>query len=623
MHRLRAPGRELRAAGQATRRAFAPAAILAALAILAAAGPAKAAPAPAATSEEGVPPGKAAAKVEPPPWAPERRVTGPAGPAWPGLPIVVTVTYRNTLSCAARVPDWWTYNVTVRKAGAAGAAGPAQALWVRAASAPCSQPVLLGPGESRTRTALAVVGRLEDSDTSPPLLLFPEAGRYAIEGDGWGQGGPLEVTIEEPQAPDDRAARGLWTADVAACLVGDAARLSDALPAAERICTQYPLSRYAGYALYLRAEHACRRGDPRDRAEAAHGCEVILERHPEVLIRDRVLALLAVFSEQVLQRQRAREAAGELSRLFPASDCLADLRRANPVLFAAAAAGGPPDDRTPAAVTLSVSGLEAVPEGPRRTLEAFLQAAAQGRLDAIEALLARDFMGDFGPRSQYAEKLRLERRGIAGGEMRVAVRKAAMVPEYRRLISLPRGEQRTWHGPVCLVEGAVSARWAPDRPGNRLDAPEASWALYEYPRGTWKVISETCPTRNLAAGAMGQRLMRDLPRTLTAWKVTDGTRERRPYEEIKQQARLGGPTLDQRTEWRTHSVTAVGKDADEILLTGRVRLLLEAGAADPKTEQWVEREVRMHLVLGDGGSPVLRELTSTAVPLPAGGPGQR
>jgi hypothetical protein len=547
-------------------------------------------------------------------------VTGPAGPTWPGLPVVVTVTYRNTLSRAARVPDWWTYNVTVRQVGGT---APGQTLWVRAASALSLQPVLLGPGESRTRTALAVIGRREDSDTSPPLLLFPEAGRYAIEGDGWGQGGPLEVTVEEPQAPDDRAARGLWTADVAACLVGDAARLPGAMPPAERLCAQYPLSRYAGYALYLRAEQAFRRGDLRDRAEAAHGCEVILERHPEVLIRDRVLALLAVLSEQALQKQRAREAAEELHRVFPASDCLADLRRANPALFAAAANDGPPDDRPPAAVTLSVSGLETVPEGPRRTLETFLHALAQGRLDVVEAILARDFMGDFGPRSQYAEKLRLERRGVAGGEMRVSVRRVAVVAEYHRLISLPRGEERTWHGPVCLVEGVVSARWTPDRPGNGFDAPLASWALYEYPRGTWKVISETCPTRNLAAGAMGQRLMRDLPRTLTSWKVADAARERRPYEEIKQQAGLAGRTVDERTEWRTHSVTTVGKDAYEILLTGRVRLLLAAGAADPKTEQWVQREVRMHLVLGDDGSPVLRELISTAVPSPAGGPGQR
>ncbi|MBM4019493.1 MAG: hypothetical protein FJ288_14420 [Planctomycetes bacterium] len=529
-------------------------------------------------------------------------MSGPVGPAWPGLPVFLNVAYRNTLAGPARVPDWWIYNVTVRKAGEAAAPEP---VWVKVVSPRLAQAMVLDPGKSCTRPALAVIARRENDEKSPPLFLLGEPGRHEIRSDGWGEGGTLAVTVRPLAAPDDVAASRLWQASTAAALVGERAPGPQTAAALDTIRREHPLSRHAAWAFWLLADDASRRSGPdADRAEAIHACEVVLERHPEFPLRDRAMGRLAILLEQALQPQRARDAAEELARAFPEGECAAGVKR----LLALAPSPPAPGAGAPVpAGTLAISGLDAVPEGPRRALEAFCQAAARGDTAALRAMLPRDFMGDFGPPGRYEDKLRQERRGASGGETRITVRKAVMLDAYERRLSLPHGQERTWYGPVCLVEGEAAQRWDTGRPGAALDAPFCSWALYEYPRGTWKVVSEIIATGNLAAGAAGQSLARRLLRSLTSCTASDGSRSRRLYEEMKQQAGLAGRTVDDRAEWQTQNIAMTGPESDEVVITGRVRVLL-AGGADATAEAWVEREVRLHLVLADSGDLVLKDL---------------
>jgi hypothetical protein len=115
-------------------------------------------------------------------------------------------------------------------------------------------------------------------------------------------------------------------------------------------------------------------------------------------------------------------------------------------------------------------------------------------------------------------------------------------------------------------------------------------------------------TRHFAAANAAHRLIRDLPSTFTTWRISDGTRQRFPYEEVKQQAGVAGKVDDARTEWQNHTILMVGDRGDQVVMTGKVRMLLRLEGAAAKVEQWVERPVRLEFGLGDGDSLILKSV---------------
>ena len=410
---------------------------------------------------------------------------------------------------------------------------------------------------------------------------------------------------------------------MAACLAGDAAKAKDLLPQVERIWREQPASALAGYALWIRARHAAL--NPMDRNEfqaAEDACLAILERYPQVAVRDEVFELLAEADRASFRGSRAREVALELAEKYPDSEAVARLRKAYGTTFDKMIIGSPETAGTEpvAKAALTITGLEQVPEGPRAAFEAFWNAAAAGTLAPAEAMLARDFMSEWGSRSSTVRNLWRERQGAPCTQIRITVTKAESLATYTRSATLPYGQQRTWCGPICLIEASLAAtggRGEGGKPG-AVDLPRASWAFYEYPAGAWRLVSEVCTTQHLAAASGGEQVGRDLPRTLTSWHLSDGTRDRFPYEEIKKQAGVEGKVIDDRTTWKTHATVMMGPNKDQVLLTGQIHMVVRNPAAG---DQVVERRVRMLLGLDAKGTLLLKSVTVTdEPPLPDSGP---
>ncbi len=233
--------------------------------------------------------------------------------------------------------------------------------------------------------------------------------------------------------------------------------------------------------------------------------------------QDEAFELLAVAYRATFLGSRAREVALELAEKYPDSESVARLHKTygkgfeGLMLGAPEAAGAAPIARA----ALAITGLDQVPEGPRAAFNAFWQAAAAGTMAPAEAMLARDFTSEWGTRSSTVKNLWRERQGAPCTRIGITVTKAAMLTTYTRPSTLPYGQERTWYGPICLVEarlvgsGAVGEKGAP----GTVDLPRATWAFYEYPAGTWKLISEISTTQHLSAASGGEQLGLDLPRT--------------------------------------------------------------------------------------------------------------
>jgi len=569
----------------------------------------------AAVPATGGPPATAASPIE-------RRVTGFVVAVPSGLPAALKVTLRNTGSQAVEVPEEGFGVVSVEKEGVAARPEPAEAarrFWVWSPPPIKRQAVLLEPGRTLTWTVLLVVGRPKESPKAPLEWLFPQPGRYVVRTDGVDAERPIIVTVAPPATAEDRAGRDLWTLQAAAALAGEGSPVRDLLPLADKIVAAAPSGPYAAYALWLKANFLARHAtDIREMNLAAYLCDAILERHPDVAVQDEVFETLFTVCQAGWQAARARDAAADLAAAFPQSLSLARVRQAGggAARVSAASAAG-------AGIPVTISGLDQVPQGPREVLDAYWRSAAKGRLLAVSGVLTRDFMGGFGTRVEYLEYLgRLVRRA-AGGEIRVAVGKATTADAYDRPASLPNGEERSWRGHICIIDGTVSVPGAADRSGRDAasEPTKASWALLEYPAGTWKLISETRSDRNLSVGALGRKLLYDLNMGFPSWHLSDGRRDRFPYEEVKRQAGVAGKVVDERTEWDSHMLVMAGPARDQVVLTGQVRMLLKAEAGAAARETWVARSVQVTLAVDDRGALVLKDLTvSAAVERPHMGP---
>ena len=575
-------------------------------------------------SAPGGPSAPAAPAQGTPPAAPiERRVTGLAIAVPPGLPAALKVALRNTGSQAVEVPEEGFGVVSVEKEGVAARPEHAEAarrFWVWSPPPVNRQAVLLDPGRTLTRTVLLVVGRPKESPKAPLEWLFPEPGRYLVRTDGVDAERPIIVTVAPPESAADRAARDLWTLQAAAALAGEGWPVRDLLlPLADKVVAAAPSGPYAAYALWLKANFLARHAaDIREVNLAAYLCDAILERHPDVAVQDEVFEALFTVCQAGGQAARTREAAADLAAAFPQSLSLARVRQAggDAARVSAASAAG-------AGIHVTISGLDQVPQGPREVLDAYWRSAAKGRILAVSGVLARDFMGGFGTRVEHLEHLSGLVGRAAGGEIRVAVRQAAMADAYDRPVSLPNGEERSWRGHICIIDGTVSVPGAADRSGRDADSEpiKASWTLLEYPAGTWKLISETCADRNLSVGALGRKLLYDLNMGFPSWRLSDGRRDRFPYEEVKRQAGVAGKIVDERTEWDSHTIVMAGPARDQVVLTGQVRMLLKVEAGAAARETWVARSVQVTLAVDDRGALVLRDLTvSAAVEQPHRGP---
>jgi hypothetical protein len=541
-----------------------------------------------------------------------------------GVPVALKITWKNTTGQPISFPTEDLRTVTVEKVG--GAARPfsvkTTALMTRGTS------TTLDAGKTLTRMALLVVGRDPAKAAMAPLeWLFPEAGQYRVTLEGLPTAGPIVVTVQDP-APADAEARKLWTPEMAGCLTGDAANAKPMLPQLEQIYQQSPMSGYGAYALWVKARYASQNAaaDRRELDRASDACLAILERHPEVAVQDEVAELYIEMCRASFRGARGRELAMELAQKSPDSEAVARLRRSYGPAFNGLLIGAPGTDESPtvAKATLTMTGLDKVPEGPRAAFKTFWDAAAAGDFKPAEALLAGDFMGDWGSRSSATRNLWRQRQGAPCTQIRITVTTASLAKTYTRPATLPYGLERTWYGPLCIIEANLSGTGGPAVKGEPagVELPRAVWVFCEYPVGTWKLVSEICTTQHLAAASGGEQLARDLPKTIITWHVSDGVKDRFPYEEIRKQAGVTGRVIDDQTKWITHTVVMMGEKKDQVLLTGQIHLVTPSSPGVP--ERVVDRRVRIVLALDAKGVMTLKDLKVTdEPPVPEAGPPTR
>ncbi len=523
----------------------------------------------------------------------------------PGEPVILDVTWRNTSTSPVEYPDYQPLLFAVLEAGEH---GPPRLFWiVRRVRRDLMIP--LEPGETYTRKVPFVLGWPPSKTSVPMEFVLPEPGNYQILVKGAADPTPLAVTVVAPRSAEDMAAKNLWTIEIARWLVGGRPDPETVVPALEGIYSQYPTSRYAAWALWIHATIMTVGGDVRRFTEAARWGEAVVARHPDFPLREEVVKALVGVYAATGKADQARETFGELARWFPQSRYLARLREqfaqvlSRPGVRSELPQAG---TRIPRA-TIRSSGTEMIPQGVREAFETFWRAVAEGNFAAVEGILARDFMSDHGPRLSYAPALWKQRRNAGSGAIQVLVGKAQTAKTYARPRSMPAGAARTWYGPLCIVGGSLSVAWnGHGGRGDRVRAPNACWVFYEYPKGVWKLVSEVATTPNLLAGGQARGIRAKLPENLRNWRISDGRRERAPYEEIKAQLGLTGKVVDERTEWTNHVLRMTGPSKTEPRLAGRIRMLLKSGAGP--VGQWVVRDVDFYLAVGPNGQLILKRI---------------
>lgn len=522
----------------------------------------------------------------------------------PCEPVILELTWRNTSAEAVEYPDDQPLLLAVQKGDDKNAA---RHFWM-ARRIQRDLMIPLKAGESVTRKVPLVLGWPPSNEKPPIEFVLPEPGQYAIAIKGTADPAPVAVTVLELTSAEDRAARPLWTTDLARCLVGPPLEPETVGPAAEAICSQAPTSRYAAYALWVWCTDLTSHRDRAAFLDAARWGEALLARHPDFPLREESFKALVAVYGTLNRADETRDTLADLAREFPQSRYPSDLRERYRDTLARAGT-----ERTVSSGGVSVAragiraaGTELIPAGPREAFEAFWNAVALANFAALDPILARDFMSDDGPRRNYGPTLaKLRRNARSGGVIQLAVTGAQMAKTYTRPRSLPAGAARTWYGPLCVIEGRVAVPW--DQNGGRPAAAEpqkACWVFYEYPKGKWQLVSETSVTRNFQAGAGAQDIFAGLPRMLRTWRISDGARERSPYEDIKARLGLTGKVVDERTEWVNHKLVMVGSTREEPSLLGEVRLLLKAPAGTP--EQWVCRDVTFFLAIGPNDSLIYK-----------------
>jgi len=526
----------------------------------------------------------------------------------PGEPVVLRLTWRNTSARTLECRDDQLLRISVERAGDGAAARP---LWLLRKPLKVGEATIrLAPGKTFSRPVLVILGRPEDRESSPPEFVFPAAGKYRLAIEGIADPPSLTVTVQDLASVDDLAAHQLWTTDVAGLLVAPARDAAGPAGLA-KVYTERPLSRYAPYAMWAHVQELATFDSFRSAPRAAMLLETLLDRYGSFPLREEAFKALVELYHAMNDGEAAREAAEDFARAMPASDAVAALKQTYGDTFDALGPRrpAPPAGTAVVRATLDLTGADAIPAAVRPVFEAYWKSVAAGNLDALPAMLARDFMGDYGPRGAFVSALGQHRMGATAGAMQVAVSKAAMAPSFDRPHSLPRGMAMSWHGNLCVIEGSLTIKWTIPgvTSGNTLQAPRACWVFCGYPDGTWKLLSETVPSRNLLAGALGQTLTRRLARTFAAWRASDGQRERSVFEEVKERLNLADKVVDSRTQWLSMQVRMGGEARDEVQLIGQVRLLMKPMPAEPAKETWVERIVVIFLVLGDGDALVLKD----------------
>lgn len=564
--------------------------------------------------------GAAAAAAESPPVL-ERRIEVVTPAVLVGEPVILKITYRNASTQTVDLRDE-ALQVSVQ----AGGGVAARTLYLVKRPRPLTA---IEPGQVHTRKAPVILGRPEAAETSPAEWVFPTAGRYGLAVAG-AEAAPMVVTVADVVAPEDLAARDLWTLDVAAGLVAESERHKTAMAALDRMTNECPAARLAAYALWVRADDLARGAtDQRDYARAAGLCETLLDRYPDFALREETFKALVGIYQAYRQGVRARTTAEDFARAFPESEHVVRLRKAYGDAF-----GGLGPARDLPAVGAPVAraeftgvGMELLPAGVRPAFEAFWQAVAAGDLAAVEALLARDFVSDAGDRGEYLRSLWRQRKGATAGQIQVSVAKATPARSYARPATMPAGDARTYAGTLYVIEGGLATGWA--RPpavvgmtvqSSRREAPKTTWVLCGYPDGKWRLVSEVALTRNLSVGQAAQRLFHTLPEMFPRWKRSDGERERCPYEEIKAELGLTDKVFDGRTEWKSYTVIMVGGGDNEVKVDGHLRMLLKPEAAGGAKEQWVDRDVTVMLTAGPDETLLLKSVSSRPAAPPRPGP---
>jgi hypothetical protein len=104
-------------------------------------------------------------------------------------------------------------------------------------------------------------------------------------------------------------------------------------------------------------------------------------------------------------------------------------------------------------------------------------------------------------------------------------------------------------------------------------------------------------SRNWIAAGIGKTLYASLESGFVFWRVSDGERERHPFQEIKDRLGVADRVVDTRTQWKSTGLTMVGPEHEQVKITGNLRLLLRDEKTIPPREEWIKRKVTLLLDL--------------------------
>jgi hypothetical protein len=174
---------------------------------------------------------------------------------------------------------------------------------------------------------------------------------------------------------------------------------------------------------------------------------------------------------------------------------------------------------------LQMSGIEAIPDGPRQGYEAYWKALAAEDIARLASRVAEGYVGMAGHRDDFLRKIDGDWSRVNLVSISVVVRTADLVDKYQ----YPDPEKPvSFAGPVCVVVSDVEASTVQLSDGKALKNQVCSMkTVLMKIDDEWKVATEHFESANAIAAQLIQNAFADMRGAMGRYEIYDGSRSYR------------------------------------------------------------------------------------------------
>lgn len=178
-------------------------------------------------------------------------------------------------------------------------------------------------------------------------------------------------------------------------------------------------------------------------------------------------------------------------------------------------------------------GLEKIEKDARHVFEAFLQAMASEKVEDVAKFLASDFEWEIGDANSFMENIREVHAKVNIDEESIVVKEAIRVSSHERKVE-GKAKIKSYVGNIWIIRGERKVRWTFLETGisNEEKYPAAEWGLIKHEKD-WKVawVQYEEPYDGPSLELL-DAITKQIWEGFSNWRISDGMRERCPFEEV-------------------------------------------------------------------------------------------